>query len=125
DVPRGAARAVVVVGACALVVAAYLSGRDDVSQATPLAVAAGVALLMLVWATLVAPVRPRGLVRLVAAAVYPGLFVGMLVLARQAGFAVALFALLVTWATDTAAFFVGSYLGHRPLWPTVSPKKTV
>ena len=32
--------------------------------------------------------------------------------------------LLITWANDTAAYFVGSTLGRRKLWPRLSPKKT-
>lgn len=124
-VSRGPARAAVAAAACALVAGAYVSGRDDVSQAAPFAALAGITLVVLVWTTLAAPVRLQGPACFAAAAVYPGLFLGILVLARQTGFAVALLALIVTWATDTAAYFVGSYLGRRPLWPSVSPKKTV
>ncbi len=36
----------------------------------------------------------------------------------------ALFALAVTWAADTGAFFVGRQFGRTPLAPRVSPKKT-
>jgi phosphatidate cytidylyltransferase len=32
---------------------------------------------------------------------------------------------LVIWAGDICAFFVGRTLGHRLLWPRISPKKTV
>lgn len=32
--------------------------------------------------------------------------------------------LLITWANDTAAYFVGSTVGRRKLWPRLSPKKT-
>ena len=32
--------------------------------------------------------------------------------------------LLLTWANDTGAYFVGSKLGKRPLFPRISPKKT-
>lgn len=35
-----------------------------------------------------------------------------------------LFALLTTFATDTAAFFVGRALGRHRWWPSVSPGKT-
>jgi phosphatidate cytidylyltransferase len=31
----------------------------------------------------------------------------------------------VVWGSDTAAYYVGTALGRRPLAPTVSPKKTV
>jgi len=29
------------------------------------------------------------------------------------------------WATDSGAYFIGSAIGKRPLWPTISPKKSV
>ncbi|NNE29162.1 MAG: phosphatidate cytidylyltransferase [Saprospiraceae bacterium] len=32
--------------------------------------------------------------------------------------------LLLTWANDTGAYFVGSKLGKTPLFPRISPKKT-
>ena len=35
-----------------------------------------------------------------------------------------LFALLVTFLSDTSAFYAGRSLGKRPLYPSVSPKKT-
>lgn len=35
------------------------------------------------------------------------------------------FALIVTFSTDTAAFFVGKAIGKRPLAPAVSPNKTL
>ncbi len=36
-----------------------------------------------------------------------------------------LFLLIVTWAGDTGAYFTGTWIGKRPLAPTISPKKTV
>lgn len=35
-----------------------------------------------------------------------------------------LFALLITWMNDTAAYFVGVTMGRHKLWPRLSPKKT-
>jgi phosphatidate cytidylyltransferase len=35
-----------------------------------------------------------------------------------------LFALVITWAADTAAYFVGRAIGKHPLAPHISPKKT-
>jgi len=35
-----------------------------------------------------------------------------------------LFALVITWAGDTAAYFVGRAMGRHPLAPHISPKKT-
>jgi phosphatidate cytidylyltransferase len=31
---------------------------------------------------------------------------------------------LITWSNDTCAYFVGTFLGRRKLWPRLSPKKT-
>jgi phosphatidate cytidylyltransferase len=41
------------------------------------------------------------------------------------GALVVYFTLLVTWAGDTGAYFVGRAFGRRPLFASVSPKKTV
>lgn len=46
-------------------------------------------------------------------------------LADSLGAFVVYFTLLVTWAGDTGAYFVGRAFGRRPLFPAVSPKKTV
>ncbi|HEY2118098.1 MAG TPA: phosphatidate cytidylyltransferase, partial [Candidatus Acidoferrum sp.] len=35
-----------------------------------------------------------------------------------------LFALVITWAADTTAYFVGRAIGRHPLAPHISPKKT-
>ncbi len=35
-----------------------------------------------------------------------------------------LFALAITWAADTVAYFVGRAIGKHPLAPHISPKKT-
>lgn len=67
----------------------------------------------------------RGAGAALAAGVYPGLFLAHLLLLRKAGFEPALLAVLVTWATDTGAYTFGSLVGKRPLWPAISPKKTV
>lgn len=58
--------------------------------------------------------------------VYPGALFAHLVLLRSLshGFEWTLLVTLATWASDSAAYFVGSALGRRPLLPSVSPKKT-
>lgn len=44
---------------------------------------------------------------------------------RAAGAAVVVLPLLLTWASDTGAYFVGRAFGRRKLIPSVSPGKTV
>lgn len=36
-----------------------------------------------------------------------------------------LFVFFCIWATDSGAYFTGSFIGKTPLWPTISPKKSV
>ncbi|HEV2103974.1 MAG TPA: phosphatidate cytidylyltransferase, partial [Candidatus Acidoferrum sp.] len=43
---------------------------------------------------------------------------------REQGPQLLLFALVITWAGDTAAYFVGRAIGKHPLAPHISPKKT-
>ena len=60
------------------------------------------------------------------AAAYPGALLAYAPLIREAdhGLAWISFALIVTFSTDTAAFFVGKAIGKRPLAPAISPNKT-
>lgn len=57
--------------------------------------------------------------------VFVAYFLGYAVSVRAHGVAPVLFLLAVVWAGDTAAFYVGSAFGRRPLAPAVSPKKSV
>jgi phosphatidate cytidylyltransferase len=43
---------------------------------------------------------------------------------RGVGPRLLLFALVITWAADTTAYFVGRAIGKHPLAPHISPKKT-
>ncbi len=58
---------------------------------------------------------------------YIGLTLSFLVLTRllPQGEWLIFFLLLVTWAGDTGAYYMGSLCGQRPLAPRISPKKTV
>jgi phosphatidate cytidylyltransferase len=59
-------------------------------------------------------------------AIYLGVTLGQVVSLRflPNGFWYVLFGFLVTWAADSAAYFVGVFLGRHKLWPRLSPKKT-
>lgn len=118
-------RALAAGAACLLVAVAYIPVGDDSLLGGFLAVGAALALILMVWLALGADWRPEGPGRVLLAALYPGIFLGALALLRQAGFEVTFFALLVTWITDTFAYATGSWVGRTPLWPSVSPKKTV
>jgi phosphatidate cytidylyltransferase len=67
-------------------------------------------------------------------AVFTGMLFGYLVRLRtvsegpsgaELGSDLVLLLFVVVWGSDVAAYYVGSYLGRRPLAPHVSPKKTV
>jgi phosphatidate cytidylyltransferase len=59
--------------------------------------------------------------------VYIGIALSYLILIRAfpQGESLVLFILLVTWAADTGAYYVGKTFGRHPLVPSISPKKTV
>ena len=59
--------------------------------------------------------------------VYIGWMLGHLILLRglECGIALIFFVFLVTWASDTAAYYVGSSFGTHKLAPRTSPGKTI
>jgi len=59
-------------------------------------------------------------------AIYLGIILGQAVSLRLRpnGLWWLLFAILITWANDSAAYFVGVTLGKHKLWPRLSPKKS-
>lgn len=56
---------------------------------------------------------------------YIGFGFSYLIETREAGIVFVFFALLITWATDSGAYFIGRSFGKRKLWPDISPNKTV
>ncbi|MBI4400982.1 MAG: phosphatidate cytidylyltransferase [Nitrospirae bacterium] len=58
---------------------------------------------------------------------YVGLTLGYLLLTRalEGGEFLVFFVVLVTWAGDTGAYYVGMSVGRRQLAPVISPNKTV
>ena len=59
--------------------------------------------------------------------IYIGMPLGFLLLIRQLphGEFLIFYLFLVTWAGDTAAYYVGTLWGTKPLAPILSPKKTI
>lgn len=117
---------VAVVGSVGLVAAAHVA-RGDLAPPLP-ALAAAAALASVVW--LLRRPGPTGWPAdvgvTVSAVLYPGalLFYGPLLRRLDHGFDWVLVAVLVTFAADTTAFFVGRSLGRRALAPSLSPGKT-
>ncbi len=56
---------------------------------------------------------------------YIGFGFSYLIETREAGILFVFFALFITWATDSGAYFIGRKIGKRKLWPEISPNKTV
>ncbi|OLN22877.1 phosphatidate cytidylyltransferase [Domibacillus antri] len=61
----------------------------------------------------------------VLAPLYIGFGFFYMIETREAGIMFVFFALFITWATDSGAYFVGRSIGKRKLWPEISPNKTV
>lgn len=59
--------------------------------------------------------------------VYIGFTLGHLLLLRRLsdGPFLVFFVILVTWAGDTGAYYIGKWIGSRPLAPKLSPNKTI
>lgn len=59
-------------------------------------------------------------------AVYIGILSGQIAALRllDTGLWWIVLAVIITWANDSVAYFVGVYFGKHPLWPRLSPKKT-
>ncbi|TDQ39679.1 phosphatidate cytidylyltransferase [Aureibacillus halotolerans] len=57
-------------------------------------------------------------------ALYVGMGLYYLIELRAVGLPYILYALLIVWATDTGAYFVGKSIGSHKLWPDISPNKT-
>jgi len=116
--------------AAAIPAVAWTTGADGVALGLT-----GAFLLMAAVSTMRIP-PPVGPFRATAlsftATVYVGGLLAFAILLRERlvddralGFALFLLPVVVTWLSDTAAYFAGRALGRRPMAPTVSPNKTV
>ncbi len=59
---------------------------------------------------------------------YIGILLSYIILIRKMvpyGFQYVLIVLILTWACDIGAYFSGRLLGRQPLWPRLSPHKTL
>jgi phosphatidate cytidylyltransferase len=88
---------------------------------------AGLIMFSLIWALFLRSAHPTadwGMT--VASALYLGLMLSYFVALRERtnGMMWVLLALVLTWAIDAAAFFVGRAWGKHKWWPRLSPKKT-
>ncbi len=55
---------------------------------------------------------------------YVGFFPAFLISVREVGIFPILLLLLMTWANDVLAYYVGRRFGKRPMFPKISPNKT-
>lgn len=71
--------------------------------------------------------RWKGILIILFGVLYVGFPLGTVVSTRSlpAGEFLVLFLAVVTWASDTGAYYAGTLWGKHPLLPSVSPKKTV
>lgn len=124
-VPDTPSRLLLLAGGVLFVVAAYTSDGMPPAAWSPVAVGLTFAAFL---REILRPVRApmHGVGWTLFGAVYPGALFAHLVLLRNLthGFEWLLLATLATWASDSAAFFVGMTWGQRPLAPALSPKKT-
>lgn len=125
--PAGPRRLQLAGWACGAVALAH--GLDVLPAA--IAPQASCIVLMLLVA-LGAPGRPAEVVAQAALALGAALYAGGLIpllwrlrSVPQLGLTLALMALFCTWAADTGAYFAGRSFGRRPLYPRLSPKKTL
>jgi phosphatidate cytidylyltransferase len=120
---RPLATAVGLLGCVGLIVGPHDPGL--VQTALLVAVMAILSIPLLVEAPLQNHLRHGAIV--LTGMLYVGLMMSYLVRVRllPEGESLLFFLLLVTWAADTAAYYVGTLYGQRPLAPRISPKKTV
>jgi phosphatidate cytidylyltransferase len=122
DSPRPFPVAIGLLGCLALIVGPH--HPDLVQPGLLVAVIAVLSIPLLVETPILDSLRQGAIV--LTGMLYVGLTLSYLVLIRlmPEGEFLLIFLLLITWAADTGAYYVGTLYGRRLLAPRVSPKKT-
>ncbi len=110
-----------VAAAAGMPLSAALWGLSGVmSVVTVLAAAA------LIWHTLIRRVSTADTAETIFGALYTGFLLSYLVLIRtfDGGLTLSLALVVSVWASDVAAYFIGSTIGRHKLAPHISPKKS-
>jgi phosphatidate cytidylyltransferase len=120
---RSLAIAIGLLGCVALIVGPHLPAL--IPAGLLIAVVAVLSIPLLVEMPLLDGLRNGAIV--LTGMLYIGLTLSYLVVVRllPQGESLLFFLLLVTWAADTAAYYIGTLYGQRALAPRISPKKTV
>lgn len=92
----------------------------------PLSVVTALAAASLLWHTRISRVRTADTAETVFGAIYTGFLLSYLINIRalEDGLVLSLALMVSVWASDVAAYFVGSLLGRHKLAPHISPKKS-
>ena len=119
-------RVVAAVLSAALVLSHYVfSTLWSTPEYLPLLIASAT-IAALALALTFSPIQNWNAAITLAAVLYPGALLAHAPLLRggEHGLEWIVFLLVVTFSTDTGAFFVGKAMGKRPFAPTISPNKT-
>ncbi len=119
-------RVVAAVLSTALVLSHYVfSTLWSTPEYVPLLIVSAAIAVLALTLTL-SPVQNQNAALTLAAVLYPAALLAHapLLLGGEQGLEWIVFLLVVTFSSDTGAFFVGKAMGKRPLAPTISPNKT-
>lgn len=99
---------------------AYFMGRSQLNSAY--------FIVLIILLLIIEMFRSRSILKngslLLLGTFYGGVLFAFLPLLRHLGVGYLILLLLVTWGSDSFAFFVGIKFGKHKMWPVVSPKKS-